>query len=96
MHWVLLLVNTLTQRKVVMAVTDQAADCCTHVRCQLSLRPGTSTSRYDMNITGYRLLSVTPLSLRRAPGPASLLSDGLSNLSHNSCTPRREHPADAA
>ena len=37
----------------------------THMRSGPVFRDGTKTSRYDMNMTGYRELSVTPLSLRR-------------------------------
>ena len=36
-----------------------------HMRSGPVLRDGTNTSRYDMNMTGYRELSVTPLSLRK-------------------------------
>ena len=52
-----------------------------HMRSGPVLRDGTNTSRYDMNMTGYRELSVTPLSLRKHASEGTCLRYFMSRLS---------------
>ncbi len=64
----------------------------TRRRCQPSAITGMMASRYDMNMTGYRLLSVTPLTHDQNPSCAvqQCLSSGMQTWhSHRSSWPMR-------